>query len=466
MKQKISLFPLILLIISALDSIRTLPTNALFGPSLIFFFFLSSLIFLIPVALISSEFASRYPDQGGVFYWIEHAFGEKVGALSIWLQWINTMVWYPTALLFLAGTIAHLFHPDLAKNPFFLSSAAISSYWFLTLLNLKGIQVSAKTCAICGTIGTLLPMVLLIALGAWWMASGYPTAIAPLQILPSLELSDHGTAIVTIMASFVGIELAGVYTKDIEDPRKNFPKAVGISVLILITLVVCASLSICLVIPKSEIHFVDGIMQTFFAFFNAFDLPFLTPILALLILIGTAGSSVNWVLSPALGLSQIAARSFLPPYFLAENKSGVPVRILIGQGIVVSLFCVTIQFIPRINLFYWFLMSLSTIIYMLMYILLFLAAIKLGRSKNGYQIPLGMRKLACLAGIFGCLLTITLGFQPSPQLSIENKMGYASLIGIGLIVLISPILFLWSYQKKQKSLQETVDPTASFKINS
>src|SRR5206468_3119094 len=109
----------------AIDSIRTLPTTALFGSSLIFFFLLSTLIFLIPVGLISAEFSSRFPEQGGVFHWIRHAFGDRVGALSVWLQWINTMVWYPTMLFFIAGTAAHLISPPLAQNSLFLLATAL-----------------------------------------------------------------------------------------------------------------------------------------------------------------------------------------------------------------------------------------------------------------------------------------------------------------------------------------------------
>src|SRR3990167_768624 len=113
---KIPLFSLVMLVVAAIDSIRNLPATALFGSSLIFFFLVSALFFLIPVSLVSAEFSSRFPNHGGVFHWIRHAFGEKIGMLAIWLQWINTMVWYPTILSFIAGTGAYLIDPKLAEN--------------------------------------------------------------------------------------------------------------------------------------------------------------------------------------------------------------------------------------------------------------------------------------------------------------------------------------------------------------
>lgn len=451
MYSKISLFSLVLLIVSAIESVRTLPTTALFGSSLILFFILSALFFLIPVAFISAEFSSRYPEEGGVYYWIKHAFGARIGTLAVWLQWINTMVWYPTMLLFIAGTAAHLLNPALAANKGFLLLIALATFWGLTFLNLKGIEVSARMNAICGTLGTLLPMIALIALGAGWVLSGEPLAISftAKDLFPSFSLSESGLALVTIMASLLGMELAGVHVSDIANPRRNFPKAIGYSVFILLGTLILGALAVAVVIPKGEIGFVDGVMQTFTKFLTAFDMPFLIPVLAALIIIGSIGGSVNWLLSPAKGLLQAAEQGFLPPFFTAKNKSGVSVRILIAQAILVSIFCSLIQLVPSINSFYWFLMALSTGLYMMMYILLFLAALKLGRAKESYQIPKGMRTLSCVAGLMGCLLTIVVGFQPSPDVVIENKMAYAGVIGAGFCLLIAPVFLLWAYQKKQ-----------------
>jgi amino acid transporter len=452
MKQKIPLFSLVLLIVAAIDSIRTLPTTALYGSSLIFFFILSAIFFLIPVAFISAEFSSRYPEQGGVYYWIKHAFGDRIGTLAVWLQWINTMVWYPTMLLFIAGTAAYLINPALASNKWFLLWTTLATFWGLTLVNLKGIQVSARLNAICGTLGTLLPMLFLIALGIGWVLLGKPLSIsfAPSNLIPKFDLTENGGALVTIMASFLGMELAGVHVSDIENPRKNFPKAICYSVAILLGTLIFGALAVAVVIPTDEIRFVDGVMQTFTTFFDAFHIPFLVPILAFLIMIGSIGGSVNWLLSPAKGLLQAAEQGFLPSYFAVKNKHGVTVRILIAQALLVTLFCCAIQLVPSVNAFYWFLMALSTGLYMMMYILLFLAALKLRRTESSYQIPFGMRTLSCLAGLGGCILTIIVGFQPSPDVVIQNKLEYALIIGLGFVILVAPVLLLWAYQKRQQ----------------
>src|SRR4051794_24153396 len=102
--EKISVLALVLLITGAIDSIRNLPATALFGSSLIFFFVLSAIIFLIPVALVSAELSSTWSEEeGGIYSWVQHAFGKTTAFIAIWLQWVNTMVWYPTILLFIAS---------------------------------------------------------------------------------------------------------------------------------------------------------------------------------------------------------------------------------------------------------------------------------------------------------------------------------------------------------------------------
>ncbi len=439
-----------MLIVSAIDSIRTLPTSAFFGGSLCFFFFLATILFLLPVAFISAEFSSRFPDKGGVFYWVLHAFGDRAGALTVWLQWINTMVWYPTMLLFIAGTGAYLLDPNLAQNKMFLLLGSLILFWGMTLFNLNGIKISARINSICGSIGTIFPMIFLILLGVGWVAMGYPVAIAWNVRLSSFEWLDSSSALVSIMASFLGMELAGVHVGDIENPQKNFPKAIGYSVFILLTTLLLGSLSIAAVIPKEEIQFIGGIMQTFTTFCDVFHLSFLVPVLAFLIAIGSTGGSVNWLLSPAKGLLQAAEHGFLPNYFSVKNQHDVPVRIMIVQAVLVSLLCLAIQSVPSINAYYWVLMAVSTSLYMIMYMFMFAAAWKLKRNvSSGYQIPKGLRTFSIFSGLAGCAITIFVSLLPSPDAVVENKLTYSLLVVAGLLLLISPVGILWRYKKSK-----------------
>ncbi len=454
MHQKISLFSLVLLIVAAIDSIRNFPSMALFGSSLIFFFAFSALFFLLPISLVSAEFASRYSEEGGVFHWVRHAFGKKVGVLAVWLQWINTMVWYPTILSFIAGTAAYLVNSEWGENKGFVVAVVLGVFWGLTLLNLRGIQISARLNAWCVSIGTLVPIGLLVLFGAIWFFGDHPKQIefTAQSMFPSLSNSNNWVSLIAIMASFLGMELAGVHVNDIHNPQRNFPRALGISVAILLSTMLLSALSIAVVMPDKQIKLVSGVMQTFHAFFEAFGLSFLMPILTVLVLIGSVGMMINWLLSPAKGLLQIAEHGFLPPFFLKKNQHGVAVRILFMQAVLVTVVCLVLLLMPSINAFYWFLTALSTDLYMCMYVLVFLAALKLGRPPReslGYRIPKGSRTLACFMGLIGCAITLIVGYFPPADIQVGGMLWYGSLIGLGHVVAIAPVFLLWSYQRKK-----------------
>ena len=134
--KKISLFSLVMLIVAAIDSIRNLPASSVFGTQLIFFFLFSALVFLLPVALCSAELAAKDGSKGGIHNWVLKAFGEKWAMVAIWLQWVNTIVWYPTILSFIAATIAYLINPELAQSRYFLMSVTTLIFWLALIHHL------------------------------------------------------------------------------------------------------------------------------------------------------------------------------------------------------------------------------------------------------------------------------------------------------------------------------------------
>jgi len=152
-KHALSVFSLTMITVGSVDSIRNLPATALFGSQLITFFILGALFFLIPTALVSAELSSGWAKQGGVYIWVKEAFGKRLGFLAIWLQWIENVIWYPTILSFVAGTVGYLINPALADNSLFLALVICASFWGTTLINIQGMRSSAlfsSICAVCG----------------------------------------------------------------------------------------------------------------------------------------------------------------------------------------------------------------------------------------------------------------------------------------------------------------------------
>ncbi|NDA63836.1 MAG: amino acid permease, partial [Chitinophagia bacterium] len=112
-KNKVlSAFSLTMITVGSVDSIRNLPTTAIFGAQLVAFFIFGALFFLLPTALVSAELAAGLPREGGIYVWVRRAFGKRMGFLAIWLQWAENVIWYPTLLSFLAATFGYLIAPD------------------------------------------------------------------------------------------------------------------------------------------------------------------------------------------------------------------------------------------------------------------------------------------------------------------------------------------------------------------
>lgn len=456
--EKISVLALVLLITGAIDSIRNLPATALFGSSLIFFFAFSAIVFLIPVALVSAELASTWPEEeGGVYSWVKHAFGEGVAFLTIWLQWINTMVWYPTILSFIAGTLAYLINPALAQNKYYLISVILVVFWSLTFLGLAGLRASAAFASFCAVLGMIIPMSFIIILAIIWFIKGNPLAIdlSFHSLLPHWKDSQSWVSLTAIMTSFLGMELAAVHVRNVQDPQRNFPRAMLFSVLLILTTMILGSLAIAFVLPQDKISLVDGVMQAFTNFFQAYHLTFLMPVIVVLLLLGSLGSMVNWIISPAKGLLLAADNGFLPHWLYRLNRHGIASRILILQAVLVTLLCSGFLLFPSVNAIYWLFTDLSTELYIMMYVLMFIAAWhlknKFASLPRSFVIPgkkLGYY-LTCTLGIVGCLITLVVGFFP-PESSMDmGGAGHFRLVfASGILIMVFPALLLYLRKKR------------------
>ncbi len=459
MMKKISFYSLVMLIIASIDSIRNLPAAALFGSTLIFFFIVSACVFLLPTSLVAAELTALYPEKGGVYHWVHSAFGEKWAMLAIWLQWINTMVWYPTILSFIAGTAAYLLNPELASHKMYLVISIITIFWSITFLNLFGIHFSTKINNVSALIGTIIPLIFLVALGFLWCFLGRPIQIdlSNGSWIPEFSSATGWTSLIAIMASFLGMELAGVHVNDIRNPQKNFPRALVVSAFFLLVSMLLGSLSIAVVIPTEEINLVSGVMQVISDFFREFHLDFLVPVLTVLIIVGSIGGIINWLISPAKGLLHAAEFGYLPAFFAKKNKWGVPSRILLAQAVCVSLTCVVFLLVPGVNAFYWFLTALSTELYMIMYILMFLSSLylhyKVKKRLQVFKIPGGTPGIwaTCILGLIGCLATIAVTFLPPSNIAVGSSYQYVGMIIVANAITISPVFLFYGYRKWKRS---------------
>ncbi len=453
----LSIFSLVMITVGSVDSLRNLPATALFGSHLIVLFILAALFFLVPTALASAELASGWPKQGGVYVWVKEAFGQRIGFFAIWLQWIENVIWYPTILAFVAGTIGYLIHPTLAANPYFLWAVIVACFWGGTWVNLRGIQSSALFANICTISGLLIPMAMIIAFGGAWIMGDNPVQIRFdwANIIPDWGLNGMWVSLTAIMLSFCGIEIATVHADEVDNPQHAFPRALSYSVVIIVLTLLLGSLAIAVVLPKSEISLVAGIMQSFDAFFKHYHTPWLMPLVAIMLVLGGLGGVNNWIIAPTAGLMVAGKDHNLPAFFLKKNKQGAPVTLLVTQALIVTVLSFLFIFMPSVNGSYWYLTALAAQLYMVMYGLMLLAAIVLRcrhpKHSASFRIPGGIGGVIgiCGAGIVGVAVTFVVSFMPPNDIDVGNISHYVMALGTGLMLMCAPPFLSYAWMNRR-----------------
>ncbi len=290
--KTLSVFGLTMINVIAIDSLRNLPINAIYGFGIVFFYILATLFFLIPCALVTAELATNHPRTGGAYVWVREAFGPRWGFFSIWLQWVYNIVWYPTILSFIAASIAYLIDPALANNKLFMLPVVLGTFLLATFVNCLGMKTSSYLSILGAILGTIVPMLFIIILGLFWVFHHHPLAITPSfnNFLPDLHHVHNIAFIVVILFSLMGIEMSATHAAEVKNPTRDFPRALTYSSFLIVGTLVLSSLAIAIIVPTGSINLVSGLNQAFALFLSAYHLDSLLTIAIILIIFGGEGS--------------------------------------------------------------------------------------------------------------------------------------------------------------------------------
>ena len=449
-KAYLGVFALAMMNVATVMSLRGLPMMAEEGLTMFFYILFSSLLFLIPVSLVSAELATGWPQTGGVYRWVKIAFGARTGFVAIWLQWLQNVVWYPTVLSFAAGALSYLFFDNtLAENRFFNFAIIVIVFWLATLVNFKGVKLAGKLTTIGVIGGTIIPGLLIISLGIIWWLSGNPLEFlkaAPgetVTFLPNFSKFSTVAFLGGIILLFAGMEVQAVHVADMENPAKEYPKAIFIAMFIIIIIFTLGSLSISAVMPASDISLNAGIMQAFKELFTKFGIGWLLPVMGFLAAFGALAGVLAWIAGPSKGLLATATDGDLPPFMAKVNKYGVQQNILIIQGVIVTGLAFVFLIMPNVSSAYFVLSVLTVSPYLVMYLILYATFIKLRYSqpdvKRAYMLPGGKVGMWLVGGIgtLAVLFAFIIGFFPPAQLEIGSPTFYVWFLISGVVVFVA-----------------------------
>ncbi|AJK48702.1 APC family permease [Burkholderia plantarii] len=456
---KIGVFTFVMITAAVVVSVRTLPMTAQPGMTTLFLTLASALLFLVPTALVSAELATAWPQDGGIFIWVREAFGERIGFVAVWMQWIQMVFGMTSIIMVIAATFAYVFDPALASNKFYMLAMILGIWWGCTLVNMRGVKTLGWVSTVCVSLGVFLPGVLLIGCGITYVLAGHPimtdVSWTWSNLIPSF--SDSGTMGLFIGFVFVvmGMEVSASNVSSIKDARRNYPIAIILVSIVMVLLSVIGSAAIFVAIPKQQISMTAGLMQAFDLYFRQWGMPWLAPVMALCVGLGLVGQVNSWVLGPVRGLQATANSGALPAFLQKSNAHGVPVTLVLIQAFAITLVGVLITVMPNVDNFYFMLMGLTGLVYLVAYLFMFAAAIHLRYKRpdvaRSFKVPggnLGMWICAGL-GLAVSLLAGYLGFVP-PGTFQGARSQYVEFQLIGLLVMLVIPFLVYAYGQKSR----------------
>ena len=446
--------------VTAVVSLRGLAAESVYGLSSAFYYLFAAFVFLIPTALVAAELAAMFSDkEGGVFRWIGEAFGAKTGFLAIWLQWIQSTIWYPTVLTFGAVSIAFIgmnqqHDMALASNKLFTLIVVLAIYWTATFISLKGLGWVGKISKWGGIIGTIIPAGLLIVLGIIYLASGgHNNMDMSAGFFPDLKKFDNLVLASSIFLFYAGMEMMGIHVMEVNNPTKNYPKAIIIGSLITVLTFILGTFSLGFIIPAKEVSLTQSLLIGFDRYFEYLHMSWASPLIAIALMFGVLASVLTWVAGPSKGIFTVGKAGYLPPFFQKTNSQGVQRNILLVQGGIVTLLSLLFVVMPSVQSFYQILSQLTILLYLIMYMLMFAAAIVLRYKMKDTPRPFRLGKgnalmwIMGVIGFAGSLLAFVLSFIPPGQIATGSSTIWYSVLIVGCVVMVVIPLIIYTLRK-------------------
>ncbi len=442
--KHLRLSDLVLFTVSAIVLLDTLAASASIGASSIFWWVFLGLIFMLPIGLITAELGTAYPEDGGLYHWIEKAFGRRWAARAIWAYWINTAIWLPAIFVLFAAVAAQLFGADLSVSSQIIIGIVLA--WLVVCLEIIGLKLG-KWVPNLGAMFKLVIFAVLSIGGIYFgMTHGSANAVNLSTVKPNLE--DGIQFLPVIIYGMLGFELVSSAGANIQNPGRNVPKGIAISGALILALYILATLGILIAIPLDEIDIVEGLVDTLRMFFA--DVPggsLIVMVLGLLTLFTFFSNAATWSMGCNRAMAEAGEERMFPAIFAKRHKDhGGPVGAAILMGVVCSVALLLYGALSSSNEdLFWNLFAFSAVIFMLPYLGMVLAFIRLRKSDpdhpRPFKVPGGDGVASGLGILCAIVLLMTMFlFAYVPGTGEGSGWQKSTIVGFVIVMFIGDIL--------------------------
>ncbi|MCD6450761.1 MAG: amino acid permease [Acidobacteria bacterium] len=460
LKRELTLFDLVMFNIVAVIGLRWIAITAARGYSSLTLWLVAVIIFFIPQGLTVAELSSRFPKEGGLYYWTKLAFGDFHGFLSGWCYWTNNLIYYPSLLIFIARISVYVGGEHLiplGESRLYVLLFSLIVLWIAIGLNIIGLR-QGKWVENVGAIGVWLPAVILVVLGIIsWAKYGISNPLSLKSLLPDFSSFNTISFFAVICFALSGIELAPIMSEEIKDPRKNIPRAIVIGGIIIGTIYLVGTLSLLLALPIKEINIISGVVQVIAKVGERVGFNLIGNVVAFLIVLGGLGAVGAWLIGTARIPFVAGLNKHLPQVLgKVHPRWHTPYVAILVQGGLSSLFLLMSFVGATVKEAYLVLLDTLIMVYFVPYLYMFASLIALRKTrdkdKGALLIPWGNLGVFLIGGLgfATTLLAIILAAVPPPEAKSALLYEVKVIGGLALFLALGGITYYHSISRRKK----------------
>ncbi|GAP15477.1 amino acid/polyamine/organocation transporter, APC superfamily [Longilinea arvoryzae] len=388
-KKAFRLLDMTLFTVAAILVIDTLAPSAAIGPSSISWWIITLVLFFIPYGLITAELGTTYPEQGGLYVWVKRAFGERWAARTTWLYWINVALWMPSVFVMFSGVFAQLFFPDMSM--WMQIALAIVMTWVTVGIGIMALDTGKWV----PNIGAFIKVLIMIVLGVggiiYATRNGVANDLSFTNLLPNW---DAGLAFLPVIVyNFMGFELMSGAGEEMENPKRDIPIAIVVSGLLIALFYILGTVGMLMALPLEDLGLISGIVDTLKILLGESGVGgVLVTILGIGALYTFLSNMVTWTMGANRTAAEAAVEGELPAVFGKMHPvNKTPSGAFIITGIVSTVVLIIYAFMAgSAEDLFWTLFAFSSMVFLLPYLALFPAFLKLRKTEPDIERPYKM----------------------------------------------------------------------------